>query len=243
VRPELAQIVAAWPLGASLAGAVALQGLYAGRRRSALNEAVHELRRPLQTLVLTMPAGDGADPTPIDGTVRMAATALERLEREINGDPVAPVRELMAVRPLLVSAVGRWRSRAERAGASLTLSAPTGSAAIEADPDELERAVDNLIANAIEHGGGDVLLEARAEGDRIALAVLDSGCAGRPAASRRRLDLPIARALGRARRGHGLRIVRRIASVHGGGFRLRPTRRGTEAVIWLPAATRAKERT
>ena len=47
MRLELAQLVAAWPLGVSLAAAAVAQGIHAGRRRSALNEALHELRRPL----------------------------------------------------------------------------------------------------------------------------------------------------------------------------------------------------
>src|SRR4249919_2186392 len=52
LTPELAEVVAAWPLGATLAAAVAVHGLQVGRRRSALNEALHELRRPLQALAL-----------------------------------------------------------------------------------------------------------------------------------------------------------------------------------------------
>jgi signal transduction histidine kinase len=238
VRLELAQVVAAWPLGVSLAAAVALQSVYVGRRRGALNEAVHELRRPLQTLVLTAPAAHRADPAPIHAAARTAATALERLEREINGDPNPPRREPTPVRPLLVSALSRWRRRAELAGASLALSMPVDAGRVEADRSEIDRAVDNLIANALEHGGSEILLEARAGGGRVALAVLDSGRADRPRARRLSLAAALARVSGRARHGHGLRIVRRIARAHGGSFRLRPTRRGTEGVIWLPALER-----
>ena len=38
---ELVQIIAGWPVVLSMAAAVAMQSLRAGRRRSALNEALH----------------------------------------------------------------------------------------------------------------------------------------------------------------------------------------------------------
>jgi len=41
---------------------------------------------------------------------------------------------------------------------------------------------------------------------------------------------------GRRRRGHGLRVVRRVATAHGGEFQLRSSGRGTEAVLELPLA-------
>ncbi|MGC1852531.1 MAG: hypothetical protein WA687_08850, partial [Solirubrobacterales bacterium] len=49
---ELVEIVVSWPVAATMAAVVAAQGLRAGRRRSALNEALHELRRPLQAIAL-----------------------------------------------------------------------------------------------------------------------------------------------------------------------------------------------
>ena len=49
---ELAQILVGWPLALSMAATVAAQGLHAGKRRTALNEALHELRRPLQAVAL-----------------------------------------------------------------------------------------------------------------------------------------------------------------------------------------------
>ena len=42
----------------------------------------------------------------------------------------------------------------------------TGNAAVQTDPRRLERVLSNLVANAIEHGGGsvEVHIEARDEG-------------------------------------------------------------------------------
>jgi signal transduction histidine kinase len=233
VKLELAQVVSAWPLGVSLAAAMAAQGAHAVRRRSVLNEALHELRRPLQALALTPGAGTASHPA-LEGSVQMAAAALDRLEREINGAAAASVRMPLPVRPLLEAAVGRWRSRAALAGGSLRLRWRAGDATVDGDPCELAQAIDNLVVNAIEHGGPEVAVEAEVRRGRLVVAVRDSGRDARPESRRESPAESVARLLGRSRRGHGLRVVRRVAAGHGGGFELRRARRGTEAVLDLP---------
>jgi signal transduction histidine kinase len=233
---ELAQVVTAWPLGVSMAAVAAAQGVHAVRRRSALNEALHELRRPLQALALAPAAGAGQS-AGLEGSVQMAAAALERLEREINGEGPAPVRGALPARPLLEAAVGRWRSRAALAGGSLCLDWRAGEATVDGDRAELARAVDNLIVNAIEHGGPQVSVEAEVRSGRLLVAVRDSGRASRSAARRESPAEQLARLLGRNRCGHGLRVVRRAARTHGGEFRLRCGAGGTEAVLDLPLRT------
>ena len=143
-----------------------MQGLRTGRRRTALNEALHELRRPLQALALTVRRGERpVEPAAIQGSVQMAATALERLEREINGDrrrsragADAPSGRCSTPR----SGAGgrarrlpaaRWRCAGRAARRSST-----------ADRCELAQALDNLIVNAIEHGGPEIVVEARLPG-------------------------------------------------------------------------------
>jgi len=233
VKLELAQVVSAWPLGVSLAAVAAAQSLYAGRRRSALNEALHELRRPLQALALAPGASRGEGPA-VEGSVRLAAAALERLEREINGEAPLPVRAPLPLRPLLEAAVGRWRSRAALTGGSLCLRWRAGEATVVGDRGELAQAIDNLIVNAIEHGGPEIAVEAEIRRGRVRIAVRDSGRASRPAGRRESPAELIARLGGRNRRGHGLRVVRRTATGHGGDFALRSAPRGTEALIELP---------
>jgi two-component system sensor histidine kinase FlrB len=236
LTPALAEVIAAWPFGASLAAAVAVQGLRTGRRRTALNEALHELRRPLQTLALFSPGTVRVEPAAIEGSVRMAAAALERLEREINGEALAPVREMVSVRPLLDSAVGRWRARAALAGGSLALSWQAGEVAIAADRAAVAQALDNLVVNAIEHGGPEVVVEVSTGSGRLRVAVVDSGRAARPESRRESPAELIARLSGRRVHGHGLRLVRRMAAAHGGHFQLRSSGRGTEAILELPLA-------
>lgn len=232
---EPAQLVDAWPLGASLAAAVA-QGLFAGRRRTALNEALHEVRRPLQVLALLPPAARAEGQAPaIDGAVQMAATALERLEREINGSPLGADQRPVPVRELLAAATRRWQARAALSGAELSLRWCTGSPAlVEGDRDELARALDNLIANAIEHGGPAIVVVARGGVGWVELLVADSGRGSRPPARRQGPTQLVARLTGRRRHGHGLRLVRRAAAMHGGEFHLHRSETRTEAVLALP---------
>jgi signal transduction histidine kinase len=238
MKLELAQVVAAWPLGASLAAVVAAQGLYAGRRRSALNEALHELRRPLQALALAAPRVHQQEPAAIQGAVQLAATALERLEREVNGEAIAAPRSPLLVRPLLDSAVGRWRSRAALAGGSLRLRWQAGEAIVDGDRCELAQALDNLIVNAIEHGGPEIVVAVHTRDGRLCVSVVDSGRGSRPASRRESPAELISRLSGRRLRGHGLRVVRRTAAAHGGDFRLCSRERKTEAVLELPLAGR-----
>jgi signal transduction histidine kinase len=232
---ELAQTFAGWPLAATVAAVAAAQGLRAGRRRTSLNEALHELRRPLQTIALAG-AGSGGSPPVVESSVRLAAAALERLDREVNGSggglqrPAEPIE----ARPLLDAAVRRWRARASLGGGSLRLRWRAGEAVVFGDRVELSQALDNLIVNAIEHGGPRISVDARPYKGRLRVVVADSGRASRPAARRDSPGEVIARLSGRRRHGHGLAVVRRVAAAHDGRFALRRSERGSLAMLELP---------
>jgi signal transduction histidine kinase len=232
---EPAQIVAGWPLVLSMAATVAAQGLRAGRRRSALNRALHEVRRPLQAVALAVGprlAASGGSEDPME----LAAAALEQLDREINGGPLPPAWGTIDGRSLAQSAVGRWQARAKLADGSLELRWNAGHVILSGDRCALAQALDNLIVNAIEHGGPTIVVAARLREGRLRIAVVDSGRASRP---RRRHNSPgevVARLSGRHRYGHGLEVVRRVASAHGGHFALRRAEHGSLAVLELPVA-------
>jgi signal transduction histidine kinase len=233
---ELAEIVAGWPLAASMATVAAAQSLRAGRRRGALNEALHELRRPLQAIALAGGATEGPPPA-MESSVRLAAAALERLDREVNGKALRCPPEAVEVRPLLESAVRRWRARASLSGASLDLRRRAGWAVVIGDRVELAQALDNLIVNAIEHGGPAISIDARPHEGRVRILIADSGCASRPPARRDTPAEVIARLSGRRRRGHGLAVVRQVAANHEGRFALRRSERGSIALLELPLAS------
>jgi signal transduction histidine kinase len=231
---EPAQIVAGWPLALSMAATVATQGLLAGRRRNALNEALHELRRPLQAVALAsgprLAASGGEDP------MELAAAALERLDREINGGPPAPVWGAVDGHSLVDSAVRRWQARAKLCDGSLDLRWNAGRAVVNGDRPALAQALDNLIVNAIEHGGPTIVVAARLREGRLRIAVVDSGRASRPRSRRSSPVEVVARISGRRRHGHGLGVVRRIAVAHDGRFALRRADGGSLAVLELPLA-------
>jgi signal transduction histidine kinase len=237
-----------WPaLGG--AGATLAVAVRDGRRRTTLNECLHELRRPLQALVL---APGAAEREGVDGAGAMAAAALARLEREINGAAIeaARTREAIAARPLLEAAARRWRAQAAMRGKCLELRWDADEAVVEGERIALAAALDNLLANALEHGGERIELAADLVDERLCLAVVDSGRgAGRRArdreavlrgraAKRRRGRAPLGWLSGKSRHGHGLRLVHRTAASHDGSFALHQGEHGTSAVLELPLAAR-----
>jgi signal transduction histidine kinase len=228
----LVETVTGWPLGASLAAAVIAQELRAGRRRTALNEALHELRRPLQALALAG-GGRSSAPSTVRSSVALASAALERLDHQVNGGGLDARREEVLVRPLAEAAVRRWQARARLGGGSLRLGWWAGEAVVAGEPAALAQALDNLIVNALEHGGPAVTVEARRQGGCLRIVVADSGRAARPESRRETPAGTIARLSGRRRRGHGLAVVRRVASAHGGSFALRGSACGSLATLEL----------
>lgn len=216
---------------------ITAQGLRAGRRRTALNQALHELRRPLQAIVLATgePVGDGR----VESSVQLAAAALDRLDSEINGGAHRDQRETFPAQPLVEAAVGRWQARANLIGDSLIVRWRAGRAVIDGDRTELSQALDNLIVNAIEHGGPSIVVEARIQSGRLRVSVADSGRAARPEAREGAPADVIARLAGKRRRGHGLAVVRRIVAAHDGRLVLRCADSGSIAMLELPLASGA----
>jgi two-component system, sensor histidine kinase len=230
---ELAQIAAGLPVAASLAMATGISAVREGRRRSSLNEAIHELRRPLQAMALSLPA-DARGVEAMESALQMAAAAVDRLDREINGVAVQVAPERVAMRPIVEFAIERWRGRAAAEGRSLRLSWSAGEPELLGDEVELAQAVDNLISNAFEHGAGEIAIGVRREGGSVRVEVCDGGVGVEAVANqarRRGRDR-----VTRRRHGHGLRIVRRAAARHGGSFRLRRSARGSGARLVLPLA-------
>jgi signal transduction histidine kinase len=223
---ELAEIAAGLPVAASFAMATGITAFREGRRRSSLNEAIHELRRPLQALALSLP-GDSRRAEAAGSALRMAAAAVDRLDREINGDVAEAAVEPVAIRPIVEAAIERWRRRAASEGRLLRLRWDAGEPDLPGNAVELAQAVDNLISNALEHARGEIAVDVRREGRLIGVEVCDGGSTAR-----------VAKWGGdrgtRRRHGHGLRIVRRVAARHGGSFRLHRSPRGTRARLLLP---------
>lgn len=229
--PELSELAGGLPVAASFAMATGITALREGRRRSSLNEAMHELRRPLQGLALSLPVEESESGS-AEACLRMAVDAVERLDREINGGTLEAPNAPISPRPVIESAIDRWRVPAEALGRPLGLEWKARNPILRMHPEELAQALDNLISNALVHGSDAVVVEVGERGERLYLVVRDGGCAGE--GRRRRQVLPAVGIGGRDRHGHGLRIVRRVAARWGGSFRLLRSPGVTEARLELP---------
>ncbi len=116
---------------------------------------------------------------------------------------------------------GRWR---------VVLDWRAGRPMVWGDAGRLGQALDNLIANALEHGAGRVTVVGRLASTVVTVSVLDLGDGLRHSLS------DLRPASWRSRRGHGLAIVRRAIEDHGGRIQLVRESRGTGVQMCLPLA-------
>jgi signal transduction histidine kinase len=224
------------------------------RRRDALNRALHEVRRPLQALVLLspgLPAGGGAlKSLPGPGSpasrrllvepVLQVVSAVGDLDRELNGGPPPRRRhEMLAVRLMADSCVRRWQSRAALSDGRIELLWSGPDVLVRGDGVALASALENMILNAIEHGGPRITVTGRTTGGNVLIAVRDDGVEGRAPNRPVGPGETIARLTGRARHGHGLAVVDRVARDHGGKVETQFSEGGSEVVLVLPKASRA----
>jgi signal transduction histidine kinase len=215
----------AWALGAS---ALHLRG----RQRLVLAaRAGHEIRGPLCAARLAL---DGLERSArvdaIDLELRRAALALDDLSSAERGRRPGERLQAVDVGRLLADAEHAWRALAAAYGAALEIDCARGS--VVGDRLRLAQACGNLVANAVEHGGGSVRVRASSGGGRVLVEVADSG-PGLPAPVP---ALVLAARGRRSQRGHGLAIAAAIAERHGGRLTSVPSARGAHLVLDLPEA-------
>jgi two-component system sensor histidine kinase TctE len=99
---------------------------------------------------------------------------------------------------------------------------------VRGEPVRIAQALDNLIANAFEHGTPPIRVGACSVPGRVRISVSDSGPRVDENANGNGHRDP--------RHGHGLHIASSAATANGGRFFLFPSRRGTVAVLELPVA-------
>jgi signal transduction histidine kinase len=108
------------------------------------------------------------------------------------------------------------------------------------NPARAEQLLDNLIGNAVKHGGREdltVRVSASTTPDGVEVCVADDGC-GVSEQDRDVIFALFQRGTNAGGRGAGLGLgtVRRIAEANGGGVRLEPSDRGATFVVSLPTA-------
>jgi two-component system heavy metal sensor histidine kinase CusS len=157
----------------------------------------------------------------------------ENPRAQVERERVDVGRELTAVRDFYEAAAGE-------VGVRLAVTAPAGLTA-ELDRQLLQRAIGNLVENALAHTppGGTVTLTARRDDGALRVEVADTGC-GVPAADLPRLfdrffRVDRARMSERGGVGLGLPIVKSIAELHGGSVQIASEAgRGTRVTLRFP---------
>jgi two-component system osmolarity sensor histidine kinase EnvZ len=206
----------------------------AHRRR--LNRALHELRRPLQTLALLDEAVGVPATSPQAATRRglmeLAGSALAELDAVVNGGEPAHELRRVSCRELVLASLERWRPAAAESG-GIRVFWDAGPAPVEGDPVGMARALDNLIANALEHGGPPLVVTGARVAGRLRITVANGGPErseppSRRPEPRRDDDDP--------RHGHGVELVSEVAAAHHGRFALCRTGSGCVAALELPLA-------
>jgi signal transduction histidine kinase len=170
------------------------------------------------------------------------AQVLDFAGMQSRGAParVAPVD----LRAVVEDAVAQCGWLAEEAKVKIETSVASELPAVDGDADALTRAVQNLVANAIRHGGagGWVGVRAEGEGGSVAITVEDRG-PGIAARDVHHLFEPFFRGRGAERTrgsGLGLAIVRRIAAAHGGTIEVvRQHQRGAAFTLRIPEVQHA----
>src|SRR5262249_43132245 len=122
------------------------------RQKRALNRALHELRRPLQALVLLEDGSGHPAAAPRRATRRglleLATTALHDLDGALNGGCPARTPRRFSCRESVMACLERWRPQAGRAG-GVRVYWDAGPAMVDGDAARLAQALDNLLSNAL----------------------------------------------------------------------------------------------
>ncbi len=216
-------------------------------------DIAHELRTPVNNLRGEAEVALGRPRTPEEYREVLGSSLEEcgRLSRMIDsllflaraeGTEVALSRERLDISRELESVREFYSAAAHEAGIRLVVEA-TEPVFVPADRQLVQRAVGNLVSNALAHtpAGGEVVLDAENRNGRVHVKVTDTGH-GIPAE-----HLPhvfdrfyrgdAARSTHSGRVGLGLAIVRGIASMHGGSADIQSTvGKGTQVTLTFPQA-------
>ena len=217
------------------------------RRRQLSRMIVHDLKSPLQGVVgyaelLASQQGLGEKAERYVSQIcrageRMHEMVLKVLQVEQDDEvTLTPNRERVEIEPWLAEVTRPAAERLEREGHSLLTSCPPGLV-VEADPDLLQRVLDNLLENGLSYAPGPLEVVAEASADEVRLTVCDRG-PGVPEASRVRLFEPHFRlegSEGQTNQGLGLAFCRMALEAHGGQVWVEPNEpRGCRFCLSLP---------
>jgi two-component system heavy metal sensor histidine kinase CusS len=206
-------------------------------------DLAHELRTPIHALRMQTEVSLGK-PRSADEYRDLLASNLEEYERlsRIIGDMlflakaehglVAPGTEEVPLRGLCQRLVEYYGILAE----NLSLELLGDEVGVQGDRLMLERAIGNLLVNAIHHtpSGGRIVLTIAREAERAVITVSNSGPPIPPDALSRIFDRFVRLNDANEGSGLGLAITRSIVQAHRGTIAVRSAERMTEFVIGIP---------
>ena len=193
---------------------LAARVLHDMRRLRLVARAEHELRGPLTAVALGIEATAWMDPrlAGLVAEVERARAGLADLEAARRGRLRRPDAEAVRLDRVVWRAVTGWDLTARRAGGGVHLDWGAGPVTVRAERGRLAQALGNVLANAVEHGGGKVRVIGRRTRSGVRIEVRDSG------------------------RGHGFGIATRAVREAGGTLTAARAGSGTSVSIELPVA-------
>jgi signal transduction histidine kinase len=213
-----------------------------GQRLSAIGRVVagvaHEIRNPIAAMRLkaenALASQEGKRDREALAVVVGQIDRLDRLVRRLLNvtERDEPHRERVQLSPFLDTCIRGHADLADSRQVALKGRVDVDSAGF--DPEQMHRAIDNLILNALEAApaGSRIEIAASARDSCLVVSVHDLGM-GPPESIRDHLFEPFV--TGRADgTGLGLSIVREVAEAHGGTARLAPCADGTLFEIIIP---------
>jgi signal transduction histidine kinase len=230
-------------------------------RREGVSNLSHDLRSPLtaaaaclETLQARRRDGPGADDDRrlVEIALRNTRDAARLVQSlgelaQLDEPRFTLARERLDLGELLDGIAQRFAPRAAAQGAAIAVEAEPGLHAA-LDVELVERAIANLVDNALKHGAAPaaalrITLGARRDGGAVALSVADDGPGIDAGELPRLFDRfyqargSVAPASADGSRGLGLAIVKRIAELHGGAVQAHSREgSGTVFTLHLPPA-------
>jgi signal transduction histidine kinase len=213
----------------------------------------HDLKTPLSVIRMfgeTLELGRVPDEGRRHEYYRVITRESERLSRlidnvldfsRIEGGRRRYERAPTVVEPLVRDTLEAFAYPFEQQGFKVEVTVAPDLPEVPMDADAIGQALANLVDNAVKYSGDErvIAIDARREGERLALSVTDRGV-GIPAAEHARIFEKFYRVgrsetQGRRGSGVGLALVRHVAEAHGGTVTVQSAPgQGSRFTLWLP---------
>ena len=227
-------------------------------RRQMMADVSHELKTPLTAMrgyieTLRMPEVvlDADRRNRYFETIDRETRRLERIVKDLldlaryEHGGVVLQRRLFDIERLFENVAGRHEREAQREGVTIRIHVDPQADQVVADPDRIEQAIENLVANALRHtpSGGTVTLRATQGDGAATLSVSDTGGGiapeHLPLVFERFYKVDAARAADSTGSGLGLSITKAIIERHGGTISVVSQPGQTTFIVVLPQSSGA----